>query len=379
VTGHGGNIYKAAEKTGIPEDRIIDFSASINPMGTPASSVAAMKEHIRYLPHYPEPFAERLGLQIGKHYRVSPDSVLCANGSTELIYLIPRALKPRRVLLTAPAFSEYEKACKLAGHKTRVINYRLTKEENFDIDPNEFISAMSGTVNSSRITHHLSRPFDMAFLCNPNNPTGRLLNKRDVLRIADAANELGCFLVLDEAFMDFCPGASVLGEVGNYPFLIVLRSMTKFYALSGLRIGFGVFPQQILKRLKEYKEPWTVNTLAQEAARAALSDRAYQKATPKMIKAEKKFMEQQFKKLSLDYVPSAANFYLLRLESAKQVISALEQKGILVRDCSNFNGLDDTYVRVAVKSRRENEILIKELSALPYCSKREEEIQEKAS
>jgi threonine-phosphate decarboxylase len=104
VTGHGGNVYQASEKTGIPEKRIIDFSASINPLGVPASSVAAMKRHISMLPHYPEPFAERLSLHIGKLYRIRPETVICGNGSTELIYLIPRALKPKKVLVTAPLF-----------------------------------------------------------------------------------------------------------------------------------------------------------------------------------------------------------------------------------------------------------------------------------
>jgi threonine-phosphate decarboxylase len=363
VTEHGGNIYQASEKTGIPEKRILDFSASINPLGVPAASVAAMKRHICMLPHYPEPFAERLGLHIGKHYRINPEAVICGNGSTELIYLIPRTLKPKKVLVTAPAFSEYEKACRMSN-KSRVMSYELKPENNFDIDPDEFISAMSGVLSPSRITHHTSRPFDMAFLCNPNNPTGRLLRKRDVIKIADAARELKCFLVVDEAFIDFCAGESVIKEVRHNPYLIVLRSLTKFYALSGLRIGFGVFPQRLAELLKKHKEPWTVNSLAQEAGKAALSDTAYQQASLSMMKAEKTFLEDHFKRLSVDYVPSSANYYLIRTGDAKSIITSLRKKGILVRDCSNFCGLDDTYIRIAVRSRKENEILVKELSAL---------------
>jgi threonine-phosphate decarboxylase len=363
MKGHGGNIYEASEKTGIPQKRIIDFSASINPLGVPASSIAAMKKHLSMLPHYPEPFAERLSLHIGKHYRIKPDTIICCNGSTELIYLIPRALKPKKVLVTAPAFSEYERACRLFN-KTRVISYELKPENNFDINPDEFISAMKGDLKSSRITYHSSRPFDMAFLCNPNNPTGGLLRKREVIKIADAARELKCCLVVDEAFIDFCAGESAIKEVSKNPYLIILRSLTKFYALSGLRIGFGVFPQRLAGLMKKYKEPWTVNSLAQEAGKAALGDTAYQQASLSMMKTEKMFLEDHFKRLSLDYIPSSANYYLIRTGDAKNIISSLREKGILVRDCSNFCGLDDTYIRVAVRSRRENKILLKELSAL---------------
>jgi threonine-phosphate decarboxylase len=363
MTGHGGNIYRASEKTGIPEQRIIDFSASINPLGLPASAAAAMKKHMSMLPHYPEPFSERLGLHIAKHYRVNSEAVICGNGSTELIYLIPRALKPRKVLVTAPAFSEYERACRISN-KLRVMSHELKPGDNFDINPDEFISAMSADRNSSRITQHASRPFDMAFLCNPNNPTGRLLKKRDVIKIADAARELECCLVVDEAFIDFCPGASVIKEVRHNQYLIVLRSLTKFYALSGLRIGFGIFPQRLAELMKKHKEPWSVNSLAQEAGKAALSDTAYQRASLSIMKTEKKFLEDHFKRLSVEWVPSSTNYYLIRAGNARKIISVLSGKGILVRDCSNFTGLGETYIRVAVRSRKENELLVKELSAL---------------
>ena len=264
------------------------------------------------------------------------------------------------MLVTAPTFSEYEKACRISN-RSKVKSYALKKEDDFDIDPYEFIAHMKGAMDSEV-------KCDMAFLCNPNNPTGRLLGKSEVLKIADAARELKCYLVVDEAFIDFCSKVSVIREVEENPYLIVLRSMTKFYALSGLRIGFGVFPQSIATLLKKYKEPWTVNTLAQEAVRASLGDTAYRKETLEMMKGEKKFMEKNFKRMSVCYVPSKANYYLLRIGNAQGIIPALEQKGILVRDCSNFNGLDDTYIRIAVRSRRENEILVKELSALCQAS-----------
>ena len=205
---------------------------------------------------------------------------------------------------------------------------------------------------------------DAAFLCNPNNPTGRALKKADAIKIADASRKLKCYLIIDEAFIDFVPEESVIKEVGKNPYLIVLRSLTKFYALSGLRIGYGVFPLNITETIKKHKEPWTVNTLAQTAGIAAFNDTAFKKKTFRVIKQEKDFLEKEFKRLEISYVPSQANYYLLRINHAKEIISALGDKGILVRDCSNFKGLDGKYIRIAVKSRKNNMRLIGELGEL---------------
>lgn len=350
MTLHGGNIYSASDNTGIPLRRIMDFSASINPLGVPKSVSAAIKRGMALLPHYPEPATESLSSFIAKHYSLPAGSVVCGNGSTELIYLIPRVLKPKRVLITAPAFSEYEKACRNSNGKLQVAGYRLRMEDNFDIDPDDYIGAMKGC--------------DLAFLCNPNNPTGRLLKKRDVIRIADAAAELKCCLVVDEAFIDFCPDESVIKHVRRNPYLIVLRSLTKFYALAGLRIGFGVFPIDVAERLKAGKEPWTVNCLADAAARAALDDMEYLERSLKTMEHEKCFIEEGLTRLLLEFIPSAANYYLVRIKNARYVMDILSKKGILLRDCSNFEGLENGFVRIAVRSGRENRILLKELSEL---------------
>lgn len=361
---HGGNIHMASRKTGIPEKRIIDFSASINPLGMPVSARLALRRQFSLLGHYPEPFAEGLSEQIGHMLGVGPDAIICGNGSTELIYLIPRTLKPRHVLITAPTFSEYEKACRNSSDKLHVTRYALKKENNFDVRTDEFIQAMEGSSGSSRVTRYASPPCDMAFICNPNNPTGRLIRKDDLLRIAEAAKRLGCYLIVDEAFIDFCPAESVAHEVAGNPFLIVLRSLTKFYALAGLRLGYGIFPHAVAEMLKRQKEPWTVNSLAQAAGKASIKDLDYQESSLAVMLAEKEFMENEFEKISVHYLPSAANYYLLQLENAQQVIRALEEKGILVRDCSNFDGLDKTYIRVAVRSRRENSRLIREVGRI---------------
>jgi threonine-phosphate decarboxylase len=205
---------------------------------------------------------------------------------------------------------------------------------------------------------------DMAFLCNPNNPTGRLLTRRDLLKIADAAQQLRCYLVVDEAFIDFVPEHSLVADVEGNSYLTVLRSLTKFYALSGLRIGYGVFPGALSERLKKQKEPWTVNTLAQTAGMAAIHDTSYEKETFDGMKEGKKFLENGFRELGIEYVPSPVNYYLLQLTNAREVVSSLREKGILVRDCSNFAGLDGSSIRVAVKSLRDNAVLLKELAGV---------------
>lgn len=346
---HGGNIYQASGETGIPIGEIRDFSASINPLGVPDSVAQAIGENIRYLPHYPDPCAGQLAMHLAKRLDIDPQTILCGNGSTELIYLVARALVPRRVLVPVPTFSEYERACGMT-RETFCVRHALSRENNFDLDPHAFIAAMTGC--------------DMAFLCNPNNPTGRLITRDAVLAIARAARRLSCYLVVDEAFIDFTPGHSVLDEVAGNSHLVVLRSLTKYYALSGLRIGYGVFPQPLIGLMQKFKEPWTINTLAQKAGIAALNDRRYQEKTVAVIAEAREFFEKGLSALGIPFVPSAANYYLLRLDKEQDVIGSLRKKGILVRDCSNFEGLDGAYIRVAVRSLTENAVLLKELAKL---------------
>lgn len=348
MTGHGGNVHLASRETGIPVSGIMDFSASINPLGVPGSVARVITDSIGSLVHYPEPFADQLAIQVGTHLGIDAGTVVCGNGSTELIYLVARALSPRKVLIPAPTFSEYERACGTA-RGSACVRYGLPAEKSFDIDPAGFIAAMEGC--------------DMAFLCNPNNPTGRVSTGETVRAIAAAADRMSCFLIVDEAFIDFTPEESVVRDVAKTSRLIVLRSLTKFYALSGLRIGYGVFPQTLVGRIKDHKEPWSVNTLAQQAGIAALGDRAYHDRTREVIREEKRFLEQGLRALGIRFIPSAANYYLLELKSAQTVVPDLRKKGILVRDCSNFAGLDGSSIRIAVRSRTENTALLKELAS----------------
>ncbi len=355
MKGHGGDIYAAARDLGIDADRVVDFSASINPLGVPGSVRAEIIAHLGRLRHYPDPSAVELRQEIARSTGVGAEHIICGNGSTELIYLAARVMQPRRVLIPSPTFSEYENAVNTCRGASRCARPRITylpliERDKFSLNADEFMDSMTGC--------------DMAFICNPNNPTGGTVRKPDMLRIIDAAGRSGCTLVVDEAFIDFIPRESVIRKTLSNPHLIVLRSLTKFYALSGLRIGYAVIHPDLCETLGRFKEPWTVNTLAQLAGTAALGDTAYSRRTFDIVKAEKAYLEKEFGRLGISYYPSRVNYYMLRLNNAGDIVSRLRTKGILVRDCSNFRGLDTSYIRVAVRSRGENQRLLKGLAGL---------------
>jgi len=367
-TLHGGNIHAAARALGVRPERILDLSASINPLGMPESVRTAIASHLTAAEHYPDPDCVDLARALARHHAIDSDTILCGNGSTELIYLAVRALRPERALIPAPTFAEYERALQGSG-KREVgsgkggINYfHLREEDGFRLDASAFIDAMTKMVSScsSPINHHPSLP--LAFLCNPNNPTGVLIPRSDVLEIAAAAKKLRCYLIVDEAFIDFCPEQSVIDAAAHNPYLIVLRSMTKFYALAGIRLGYGVFPPLIMRRIRAIREPWTVSSIAQIAGIAALNDHAYHTQTLTMLAREKQFLERRLQSLCIPHLPSAANYYLLRVDGADTVVATLAGKGILLRSCVNFRGLGRSHVRIAVRSHRENLRFLKELT-----------------
>jgi threonine-phosphate decarboxylase len=345
---HGGNIYRAAEELRLREETIIDFSASVNPLGVPKSVRVAVTERLASLVNYPDPDATRLRRKIAEREDLDPENIICGNGSTELIYLVARAFKPQKVLIPAPTFGEYERAC-TRRKSTVVVHHPLMKENAFRIDPDNFVSAMEGC--------------DAAFFCNPNNPTGGLVGRDDMLVMTEGGRRAGCLLVVDEAFIDFSGRPSLMREAQDNPYLLVIRSLTKFYALAGLRIGYMVLARPHVEKVREAKEPWTVNTLAQVAALAALADRTYEAETRRVMAEEKRRLEEGFSSLGITWFPSAANYYLISLPEAQVVREYLRRKGILTRDCSNFVGLDETFLRVAVKSRQDNLRFLKEMAA----------------
>lgn len=345
MTMHGGDVYSAAEALKIPVRNVIDFSASVNPLGPSKKVKAAMRSALKELGRYPDSQCRQLVKKIARVYGIDREHIVCGNGSNELIHLAMAVIRPKRVLVTAPAFAEYERTARLAG--AEVVKFPLAESDGFGVNARKFMEAMNGC--------------DAAFLCNPGNPAGTLMSRADVLAIADAAKTANCLLIIDEAFMDFCRDESVMRDVAGKPGIIVLRSLTKYHALAGLRVGFGLFPPEIKAAIDAIKDPWSVNALAEVAAVAALSDKAFAKDTAAWLSTEKKYMAKGLAALGFAIYPSETNFFLVKHDLAQAVREHLYRRGILLRDCSNFDGLDSSFLRIAVRSRRENARLLKEM------------------
>lgn len=351
---HGGNIWEASRKTGLSAQELIDFSSSINPAGLPPKSASAVKNALRYASIYPDPGALELKDALASYHAISPLEILPGNGSTEFIYLIPRIFKPERALIVEPAFSEYRRSLKVAG--CRIESFILKDKDGFSLpDTETLMKAVK------------KKDADIVYIGNPSNPVGALAQKNALIELALYCRRRGTVLVVDEAFADFAESESLKNEVRRLSNLVVLRSMTKFFSMAGLRLGYLVASGQVIKRFSELIPPWSVNTLASAAGIEALKDTAYMDKTYRWFKKEKGFL---FRALSgiegLKVYPTSANFFMIRISrrsvSAVSLKERLLKKGILIRELSGFRGLGPRYFRVAVKRRSENELLVKALS-----------------
>ena len=352
---HGGNIYHYSHKYGIPIGKIVDFSASINPLGPPKAAVAAIKAAIPSLVNYPDPDSTLIKDALSVYLGVGKDCILPGNGSTELIYLIPRVLRPERALLPVPSFSDYERSLTIAGCS---IDYmQLREKDGFRPDMDRFKASLSRA--------------DIVLLCNPNNPTGTLIEKDIALDMLKMTRKAGAFVVVDEAFIEYAPEHSIVKEASSASGVAVLRNFTKFYGMPGLRLGYLVARPDLIKRFSKEAEPWSVNSLAHEAAAAALSDPAYIEKSLSLFRREKDYLYNRLKKIDgVKPCPSSANFILAKIDgSADDVVEKLASRGILVRSCSNYKGLNGEYIRVAVKGRRDNRMLLDALEGMRGNSK----------
>jgi threonine-phosphate decarboxylase len=347
---HRSNIYRLAEELNYQERKIMDFSTPSNPLGVSKKIKAELRKYLKYLDAYPDPEAKRLRKRLGQYHGIDPEMIICGNGSSDFLRPLMHTLQPRKVFIVEPYGSRYKKVCESRG--LQAADYKLKKEDNFAFDADGFISCF------------MPHPSSLLFISNPDSLTGRLLKKEDVTRIADAAKESKSYLIVDEAFTDFCPDNSAVKEAGGSPYLIVLRSMSFFYALAGLRIGYGVFHKDIADKIRSCGELSMVNSLAQRAAIIALKDGFYVKETFKVVQQEKKFLEKGFKKLEIDFITSETNFYLVKMDKAEEVYQRLKRKGLLLGDCADIQGLDNTYLRIALKSHRENAVLLRELAGI---------------
>lgn len=338
---HGGNVIAQAKKYNIPIDKIIDFSANINPLGFPYNLQQLIIKNIKFIKNYPDLESLELKKTLANYIGVEPKNIIVGNGACELIYLISKMLSNQIILIPAPTFTEYERAFK---NRVRLIN--LSEADGFSLSMDKVIDNIDGA--------------GVVFLCNPNNPTGGLWQKEDILKLAKEV-----MVVVDEAFMEFAENKeSVAKESAINNNLFVIRSLTKFFAIPGLRVGYGIGTQNLISELESLQPPWSINLLAQISATYVIKDKEFINKTIKLIKKEKKFLFNSLTQINyLTPYPSFANFILIKLKELTSAILAdkLGSQGILIRDCSDFTFLNDNFIRVAVRSRAENSKLISEL------------------
>ncbi|GAQ95414.1 threonine-phosphate decarboxylase [Thermodesulfovibrio aggregans] len=338
---HGGDIYTASEFIKKSLYEIIDMSSSVNPLPLPEKIKRKIIENIPLLHKYPDTEARAFRKTLSELYSVPFENIVCGNGSTELIYLIVRALKPESVLILEPTFTEYERACR--------INEIKSVKRVFTINQDEIFKKLKKEIEKTR--------FDMVFICNPNNPTGWILDKREILKLA--SNNKNSIFLIDEAFIDFVPDQSLIRESVSSN-IVVLRSLTKFYGLAGLRFGYAVGKSEIIKKIKTYRYPWSINSLAQWIAEDIIRDEDFKNKSLEYFKRQKDFFEYSLNELKLNYFPSVANFYLIEIQK-KGIFQFMLEKGILIRNCSDFYGLNESFIRVSVKTSTENERFFREL------------------
>jgi threonine-phosphate decarboxylase len=342
-----------SEKYGIPLSEVIDFSVSINPMGTSEKTMKSIREHIRLVKNYPPPNAETLIEKLAKYVGARTDNIIVGNGTTELIHTFVDVFleKKQKTLIPAPTFGEYNVATLKAGGQP--VFLKCNPDLGFLLDLNELTALISDDTK-------------IVFLCNPNSPTGTLLKKDSVLNFVREANDRNVLVFLDEAYFEFVEDRkrySMVDYVNRFNNLFVLRSLTKFFGLAGLRIGFGVASPEMVGLLRKGQVPWSVNSLAIFAAEAAVEDAAFiEKSRAFTFRSRKQLQRLLWEIRWLKVYPSEANFFLCEIKASNftstQLKEALERKGVLIRDCSNFEGLNNKFFRVAVKTPRENRKLV---------------------
>lgn len=351
---HGAEVLGAAEESGFKAEEILDFSSSVNPLGPSKKALDAAKKAFSQIAAYPDSNSNELRQVIAGHFGgITKGNVVVGNGSTELMYLFAEVFmkKGDKVVMPAPTFGEYESAVRKTGETPKFV--KLGK--NFAIEAEAFKREMAGA--------------KLVFLCNPNNPTSMLIPQATLTDIIENALEQDSLVFLDEDFLEFVEdekALTMIGKINKYPNLFILRSFTKIFGLTGLRVGYGIADEEIINVLSCAKIPWNVNCLAQAAAVAALKDEAHLRVTRELIKKEKEWLHIELGKfVSFKFSSPDANFFFINIRksglTAPELKNKMLQQGILIRDCTSFKGLDEYYIRVAVKTHGENERLIEAL------------------
>lgn len=354
AAGHGGNLHQLARQAGRDVDQILDFSASINPLGPPEGLRAAMARGIERLVHYPDPDCSELVALLADRYGVARDQVVVGNGSTELLFALPRAVDCRRAVIPVPAYIDYAAAVQAAGREAVLLPLR--EDADFALDWQTLDDSLGESLGEG----------EMVVLGQPNNPTGRAFDPDEFRALA--ARHPATTFVIDEAFADFVEGYRSLGERLE-PNWIVMRSLTKFYAIPGLRLGFAIAEPATIRRIRSQIPPWSVGVLAQQAAVALLADEDFRRRSVALVGSERRRLAEALLELPGLYVyPSVTNFLLVRLDrsdvQATALANRLLQDGIAIRTFGQGQYLDERFFRVAVRSAAENSRLCEALAAV---------------
>lgn len=350
LINHGGNIRLLASKAGCPEEALIDFSASINPAGPPLGLRAAIRHTVKKVINYPDRECKELTSAIASVYGCKPENIIAGNGSTELLYALPRALSCSRAIIPVPSYSDYAAAFAMAGVPIEPVLLTPANEFVFDIEMS--LKNLTGV--------------EAVIFGQPNNPTGLLVDRDAVLRAAKKAPST--YFVVDESFADFVDDyVSLISE--ELPNVIVLKSLTKFYAIPGIRLGFVHAAKPVINALQKVLPAWSVNVFAQAAGVECLNDNQYAVTTRKMISVDR---NRQYRRLSaiggVKIFDSCANFFLLRINreglDARIISDQLLKNRMAIRLCDSFEGLDKTYARIAVRNDADNRLLASHLDKI---------------
>ena len=331
---HGGDIYGGIA---------LDFSANVSPLGTPRSVTDAIERALPELYRYPDPYCRTLVQTISEYEGVPKNFVLCGNGASELIYAYCGAVRPKRAMELAPTFSEYSLALRRTG--CEIVRYALDQNENFDLREN-FLPFLA------------REKIDALFLCNPNNPTGRLIADDLLEEILRICREKNIALFVDECFLSLSDGGvDLTPSLSDFPQLFILKAFTKSFGMAGLRLGYGLSADgTLLRKMSAAVPPWNVSALAQAAGVAALGDAEFLERNRAVIRAERPRLEERLRELGFWVCPSQANYILFRGEAG--LADRLRERGAAIRDCANFEGLGPGWYRAAVRLREENDALL---------------------
>jgi len=354
---HGGNVYAAARELSCDVKDLLDFSASINPLGPSPHVWKAISKARHLLRHYPDPECWELRQALARRWQCDIEQLVVGNGSMELIHALPHALNLHHLLLIQPTFSEYAATMARAGRRVTGVSAEHSEQYAQPID--RLIGIMRARATKSH-------SYDGILLCNPNSPTGQACDAVDIMALAQTAERQGMWLIVDESFADYCPERSLLPRKGRFPRMVVLRSLTKFYALPGLRVGYAVADAPAARLLRRHLPPWSVSAMGQVAALAALQDRAHARRSLQFIKKERiRFAAGLAAMPGCTVLPTHANYIFTELPQgwhATSMAARLRRDGLLIRDCSDMPGAGARSIRLAVRSRRDNDRLLRTLA-----------------